>query len=522
MKSGKSLSGPEQPGGRSGAVFGICRAVVANPSRSWTVRITRACFCAIVFLLSVRFTVVELLPKNRLFYHEFTFRIGDSESADRHTRLWDRFGRQQEQIILELAQNTSPALSRKLILARGHSSSPGELILCLSCPCGSEELTGEFHQLITDYTEYHHPVESEWADNVLQPQTRSKISPPDRIRQSEEYNQRLQELILLQSEYARMDAQSMVLEHRLLPARPANDPPGFGKFMQPYVQSALAQDKQWRHLNQWLDKLRSQRAELDIKCGQCDSTEQLEILLQQRERVELQYKQEKQNLDQRRELITEMARLDCWDPYQEHLKIIIQEKQQDMIANSDQQLVLKVELERLKNSTRSLPSSASTANSTDTDTTVGSNNIEFRPRFIQTAKLYETRETLSHPQYLIMASAALLGAALGLFIGTGHGGKKIKVSNSLPKVTGKARQEQEQPKPKEPPYEVTIHTVPDKIDSPPEVMVSPEENIPPETIVPSEEIKPQEEQPKEQQEELPEEQPVQQADKESDKKPVPE
>jgi hypothetical protein len=507
MKSGKSLSVPERPSGLSGAVFGVCRAVVANPSRSWTVRITRACFCAIVFLLAVRFTVVDLLPKNRLFYREFTFQIDDSASADKHTSLWDHFSRQQEQIILELAQNTSPALSRKLIVTQGHSS-PGKFILCLSYPYGNGKLTGEgeFRRLITDYAEYHRTVESEWADKVQQLQTRSKISTPDRIRQSEEYNQRLQELILLQSEYARMDAQSMVLEHRLLPAIPANDPTGFGKFMQPYVQSALAQDKQWHHLNQWLDKLRSQRAELDIKCGQCDSTEQLDTLLQQREQVELQYNQEKRNLDQRRELITKMVRLECWGPYQEHLKINIQEKQQAMIANSDQQLVLKVELDRLKNSNRPLPSSASPAN--PTDTTVSSDNIEFRPKFIQTTKPYETRETLSHPQYLIMASAALLGAAMGLFIGTSHSGKKIKVSDSLPKGTEKAQQEQ--PKPKEPPYEVTIHTVPNEIAPPPEVIVSPEENIPPETIVPSQEIKPQEE-PQEEQTE-------QQADNESDKK----
>ena len=442
MKSGKSLSVPEQHGGLSVAVFGVCRAVVANPSGSWTVRITRACFFALVFLLSVRFTAVEFLPKNRLFYHEFTFQIDDSASADKHTSLRDRFSRQQEQIILELAQNTSPALSRKLIVTQGRSS-PGGLVLCLSYPYGNGKLTGEgeFRRLITDYTEYHRSAESEWSDKVQQLRTRSKISTPDRIRQSEEYNQRLQELILLQSEYASMDAQSMVLEHRLLPAMPTNDPTGFGKFMQPYVQSALALDEQWHHLNQWLDKLRSQRAELDIKCGQCDSTEQLDTLLQQREQVELQYNQEKRNLDQRRELITKMARLECWGPYQEHLKINIQEKQQAMIANSDQQLVLKVELERLKNSNRPLPSSASPANSTDT--TVSSNNIEFRPKFIQTTKPYETRETFSHPQYLIMASAALLGAAMGLFIGTGRVGKKTNVHN--------------------------------KIDSPPEVIVSPEE-----------------------------------------------
>jgi len=481
MKSGKLLSGPEQPDGLSDVVFGVCRAVVANPPRSWTVRITRACLLAIVFLLAVRFTVVDLLPKNLLFYHEFTFQPGDSASADKHARLWDRFGRQQKQIILELAQNTSPALGRGLIVTRGHSSSPGELILCLSCPCNNEELTGEeeFRRLITDYTEYRRPVESEWSDNVQQRQTRSKISPRNRFRQSEEYNQRLQELILLQSEYARMDAQSVVLEHRLLPAIPSNDPVDFGKFMQPYVQSALAQDDPWHHLNQWLDKLRSQRAELDIKCGQCDSTEQLETLLQQRERVELQYKQEKQNLGQRRELITKMVRLECWDPYQEHLKIKIQEKQQAMIANSDQQLVLKVEIDRLKNhSNHLLPPSASPANSTDTDTTVGSRNMKFRPRFIRTANRYETRETFSRPQYLIMASAALLGAAMGLFIGTGHGGKKIEVSNSLPKGAGKAQHQQEPPKPKEPPYEVTIHPVPKE-------------------IVPPEVIKPQEEQPEE-------------------------
>ncbi|MCK5269566.1 MAG: hypothetical protein KAJ46_02225 [Sedimentisphaerales bacterium] len=492
MKSGKSLSAPEQPDGLSNAVFGACRAVVANPSRSWTVRITRACLLAIVFLLVVRFTVVELLPKNRLFYHEFTFQLGNSESADKHTSLWDHFSQQQKQIILELARNTSPALSRELIVTRSHSSSPNTLVLCLSYPCDNKNITREeeFRRLITDYAKYRRPAESEWADNVQQPQTRSKTSPPYRFRKSEEYNQRLQELILLQSEYARMDAQSVVLEHRLLPAIPANNPADFGKFMQPYVQNALAQDGQWHHLNQWLDKLRSQRAELDIKCGQCDSTEQLEILLQQREQVELQYNQEKRNLDQRRELITEMVRLECWGPYQEHLKIKIQEKQQAMIANSDQQLVLKVELDRLKNrNSRPLPPSASPANSTDT--TVGSRNIEFRPRFIRTANRYETRETFSRPQYLIMASATFLGAALGLLIGTGRVGKKINVHNVSSKETEKAQQEQEPPKPKEPPYEVIIHPLPDKID-PPEIMVSPE------AIVPSEEIEQQEEQPEEQ------------------------
>ena len=422
MKSGKSLSRPKRPGGLSNAASGIWRATIANPSGCWTVRIIKAVLCAFILLLAVRFTIVELLPKNRFLCREFTFQIVDSESRSRQSRLWDRFGRQQENIILELAQNTSPALSRELIVTHSHSR-PGKLILRMSCPYSNEELTEEFRRLIMDYTEYRRLIEAEWAARTGQPQIKSETLPLDQIRQSEEYNQRLQELILLQSEYARMDAQSMAYEHQLLPAKPTNNPIGFREFMQPYVQYALALDEQCHHLNQWLNKLRRQRAEIDIKCGQCDSAEQLEILLQQRKQIELQYNQEKRNLKQRRELVTEMVRLECWGRYQKQLKTKIQEKQQALIANSDQQLVLKMEIDRLENhSDYHQPSPAPPVHSTNA--AIGSRNLEFRPSLIQAAKLYKVRESLSHPQYLIVASAVLLGAVLGWFIGPGRTGKK--------------------------------------------------------------------------------------------------
>ncbi|MCK4628466.1 MAG: hypothetical protein KAT56_05650, partial [Sedimentisphaerales bacterium] len=366
MKSEKSSSRPKGSGGLPNATSATLRTVAANPPRSWTVRIIKPVFYAFILLLAARFTVVYLLPKNRFLFREFTFQANDSESHSHQSRLWDHFGQHQENIILELAQNSSPTLSRELIVNSSHFH-PDKLVIRISCPYRDEKLAEGFRRLIIDYTKQRSLIEAEWAADNRQTQTKSETLTPDQIRQSEEYNRRLQELILLQSEYARIDAQSVAYEHQLSPAKSANEPIGFSEFIKPYVQNALAFDDQWCHLNQWLNKLRRQRAELDIKCGQCDSAEQLEKLLQQREQIELRYNQEKRNLNQRRELIADMVRLECRGRYQEQLKTKIQESQLALIANSDQQLVLKMEIDCLKNhSDHPKPSPAPPANPTNT------------------------------------------------------------------------------------------------------------------------------------------------------------
>jgi len=365
---------------------------------------------AVVLGIAARLTIVPRIPPDNIICQKFYFEL-DSKSIENGWQ-WDWFAGRQKLDILKLAHEIEPLLRDRLTITTDRQSQ--QITLSLRCPQTSRNLIDSFPKLISDYAKQQKAGETT-GQAAIEAALRKQLK-----EKNEQYDKQLQNLVLLQSENVCMIATNITLENLEGQNRPSVDLREFDDFVKPSIAKILTEDAELKQLRPRLGELQKKIAQLDIKAGRSDSDDQLQQLKQQRQQLTWQQDEQQQKFNQRLHLLNEKIKNEAWPKYYNKRRTDILK---ELDANSDKELAMKDQLERMKDCIDLIRSFLPQESAFGTDINIGQQmrqQVVFCPILRHPLDTYTLRSSHSLPQYTIMAIAVLLGGGLGLILGTNN------------------------------------------------------------------------------------------------------
>ncbi|MBN1763966.1 MAG: hypothetical protein JW860_01810 [Sedimentisphaerales bacterium] len=372
------------------------------------------------------FFLLFCLPKDQVLCQAFRFSVSGDVEVDQEQ--WGFFVKEQELVIARLVHESWPHLKNRYVLVDGPE--PFTLNLRFRYAQNGDDWRGDFRHLVAAYISDRAGVEAGTHNPV------SPVGPPDyrvalesKLEEiTADYQLWQEKLALLQSEYSRLSASCLALEHELRSRQSDSDPMDFVNFVEPYQQQVLSNDEVLKQLQENISQWQKEIIDLDMQAGRSDSDEELDRIFQQRRQLRRQCELEREKINTRREQLSQTVREKFWPEYQKAIKGEIRDKQKFLEALSDRQWLIKAETNRIQEDielVRSLlgpgvtPESARVVHALTNDLPAAGNGLEeaeFCPVLNQPVAEMVGYSVYSRVQFLMLALSLLVGAGLGLII----------------------------------------------------------------------------------------------------------